>query len=267
MIHPTAVVAASAVLGDDVSIGAFTVIGDNVVIGDNCEIGAHVCVEGNTSIEKGCQIYPYAAIGGPPQDLSYRGEDTKVILGENTRVREYVTVHRGTVKGGGLTSIGKGGFLMAYCHVAHDCILGPGVIMANSAHLGGHIELGKKAIIGGMVAVHQFSRVGEFALVGGVSGVSKDIPPFTLAAGVRAQLYGLNRVGLSRNGFPKETISALKKAYRMAFRSSLRYSEAAHKIKEQMAHIPEAITFADFLLSSKRGVAKGSLGSGRTLEG
>jgi UDP-N-acetylglucosamine acyltransferase len=267
MIHSTAVVANTAVLGDNVSIGAYTVIGDHVVIGDDCEIGPHVSVEGATTIERGCQIYPYASIGGAPQDLSYKGEATRVVLGENTRVREYVTVHRGTAKGGGLTSIGKGSFLMAYCHVAHDCILGPDVIMANSAHLGGHIELGKKAIIGGMVAVHQFSRVGEFALVGGVSGVSKDIPPYTLAAGVRAQLYGLNRVGLTRNGFPRETISALKKAYRIAFRSTLRSVEAAQKIKQELSHAPEAVTFADFILSSKRGVARGALGSGRTLEG
>lgn len=267
MIHPTAVVAASAELGKDISIGAFTVIGEKVVIGDNCHIGSHVTIEGNTTLEAECEVYPYAAIGGAPQDLSYSGEETKVIIGEKTRVREYVTVHRGTKKGGGLTNIGKGSFLMAYCHVAHDCILGPGVIMANSAHLGGHIELGKKAIIGGMVAVHQFARVGEFALVGGVSGVSKDIPPYTLAAGVRAQLYGLNRVGLRRNGFSQETISTLKRAYRMAFRSTLRYSEAAEIMKKEMSHVPEAILFADFLLSSKRGVAKSSLSSSRTLEG
>jgi len=148
---------------------------------------------------------------------------------------------------------------MAYCHVAHDCVLGPGVIMANSAHLGGHIEIGEKAILGGIVAVHQFVRVGEFALVGGVSGVAKDVPPYTLASGARIYVYGLNEVGLRRNGFSRETILSLKRAFRIAFRSSLTKEQAAEKIRSEMADTPEALKFAEFLVTSRRGMARVSL--------
>ncbi len=259
MIHPTAIVDKGAEIGKDVRIGAYSLVGDKVVIGDGCEIGNHVTIEGNTLVGPHTLISQFAAIGGPPQDLSYRGEDTRVVIGTGVRIREYVTVHRGTVKGGALTSIGDDCFLMAYCHVAHDCILGEGVIMANSAHLGGHIDLGKRAILGGIVAVHQFVRVGEFALVGGQSGVAKDVPPYSLASGPRVYLYGLNEVGLRRNGFSKETIRNLKKAFKIAFRSGLKMTEAVERIHSELSDSPEALTFAEFLTSSKRGVARVSL--------
>jgi UDP-N-acetylglucosamine acyltransferase len=174
-------------------------------------------------------------------------------------VREYVTIHRGTVRGRGATIIGDDCYLMSYCHVAHDCTLGQGVIMANSAHLGGHIEIGTRAILGGIVAVHQFVRVGEYALVGGVSGVAKDVPPYTLASGSRIYVYGLNEVGLRRNGFARETIRQLKRAFKIAFRSSLKVEQAVQKIRAEMMHTPEALRFADFLASSKRGTARVSL--------
>jgi UDP-N-acetylglucosamine acyltransferase len=174
-------------------------------------------------------------------------------------IREYVTIHRATVRGKGITEIGDNCYLMAYCHVAHDCILGEGVIMANSAHLGGHIEIGKRAILGGIVAVHQFVRVGEYALVGGVSGVAKDVPPYTLASGARIYLYGLNEVGLRRNGFSPQTIRTLKRAFKIAMRSSLNLDEAVKKIREEMSQTPEALVFADFLATSRRGPARVSL--------
>ncbi len=259
MIHPTAIVDSGIELGNNVTIGPYTVIRGRGVIGDGCEIGPHVCIEGNTIIGPDTMISQFASIGGPPQDVSYKGEDTRVEIGRRVMVREYVTVHRGTVRGGGATTIGDGSFLMAYCHVAHDCTLGSGVIMANSAHLGGHIQIGEKAILGGVVAVHQFVRVGEYALVGGVSGVAKDVPPFTLASGARIYVYGLNEVGLRRNGFSRKTIITLKKAFKMAFRSSLQISQAVQKIRTEMADCPEALRFAEFLATSRRGTARVSL--------
>lgn len=259
MIHPTAIVRPGAVVGNDVSIGAYSFIGDKVVLGDRCEISPHVVIEGSTTIGPDTSISQFASIGGPPQDFSYKGEDTRVQIGARVKIREYVTVHRGTVRGRGATVIGDDCYLMAYCHVAHDCILGEGVVMANSAHLGGHIELGDRAILGGIVAVHQFVRVGEYALVGGVSGVAKDVPPYCLASGARIYVYGLNEVGLRRNNFPRETILCLKRAFRMAFRSSMTIHLAVEKIKAEMAHVPEAVKFADFLATSRRGTARVSM--------
>ncbi|MBI4964226.1 MAG: acyl-ACP--UDP-N-acetylglucosamine O-acyltransferase [Desulfomonile tiedjei] len=259
MIHPTAVVHPGASIGEAVSIGPYCVVGENVVIHEGCEIGPHVTIEGRTTIGAQTRIFQFACIGGAPQDFSYRGEDTRVEIGSRVIVREYVTIHRGTSRGREATVIGDDCYLMAYCHVAHDCTLGPGVIMANSAHLGGHIEIGAHAILGGIVAVHQFVRVGEYALVGGVSGVAKDVPPYTLASGARIYVYGLNEVGLRRNRFPRETILKLKKAFKIAFRSSLRVEQAVQKIRTEMPEVPEALRFAEFLATSKRGTARVSL--------
>jgi len=259
MIHPTALVHSGARIGQDVTIGAYSVIGEGVTIGDACLIGPHVTIDGHTTIGSGTQISQFASIGGPPQDFSYRGEPTRVEIGSRVVIREYVTIHRGTVRGRSATVVGDECYLMAYCHVAHDCTLGNGVIMANSAHLGGHIDIGEKAILGGIVAVHQFVRVGEFALVGGVSGVAKDVPPFTLASGARIYVYGLNEVGLRRNGFARETISKLKKAFKIAFRSSLKIEDAVRRIRSELSDTPEALRFADFLATSRRGTARVSL--------
>ncbi len=259
MIHPTALVHPEATIGTDVSIGPYSVIEAGVTIGDRCVIASHVHIEGETTIGPDARIGQFACIGGPPQDLSYRGEPTTVKIGARVGIREYVTIHRGTVRGKGTTIIGDDCYLMAYCHVAHDCILGQGVIMANSAHLGGHIEIGTRAILGGIVAVHQFVRVGDYALVGGVSGVAKDVPPYTLASGSRIYVYGLNEVGLRRNGFPRETILQLKRAFKLAFRSHLRIEDAAERIRQDMADTPEALKFAEFLVTSRRGMARVSL--------
>ena len=259
MIHPTAIVHPGASIGDGVSIGPYSVIGENVVIHEGCEIGPHVTIDGQTTIGKHTRVFQFAAIGGAPQDFSYRGEETRVEIGLRVTIREYVTIHRGTVRGRGATIIGDDCYLMAYCHVAHDCVLGDGVIMANSAHLGGHIELGTRAILGGIVAVHQFVRVGEYALVGGVSGVAKDVPPYTLASGARIYVYGLNEVGLRRHNFSRETILNLKRAFKIAFRSSLRVEQAVQKIRAEIPGVPEALKFAEFLATSKRGTARVSL--------
>jgi UDP-N-acetylglucosamine acyltransferase len=259
MIHPTAVIGPGAEIGKNVRIGPYSIIGEQVVIKDDCEIGPHVTIEGDTTIGEQSVVHQFASIGGPPQDLSYKGEDTRVEVGDKVTIREYVTIHRGTSRGGGITSVGPGCFLMAYCHVAHDCTLGEGVIMANAAHLGGHIQIGEKAILGGLVAVHQFVRVGDYSMVGGVSGVPKDVPPYTLAAGSRIVLYGLNEVGLRRANFPSETISKLKRAFKIAYRSSLKLSKAVAKIREEMPDVPEALKFAEFLETSPRGTARPSI--------
>jgi UDP-N-acetylglucosamine acyltransferase len=259
MIHPTALVDSGAEIGRNVSIGPYSVIGPHVRIGDESEIGPHVIVEGHTVIGAECSVSQFSSIGAPPQDLSYRGEPTRVEIGRAVRIREFVTIHRGTQRGRGVTVIGDECFLMAYCHVAHDCSLGAGVIMANSAHLGGHIEVGERAILGGLVAVHQFVRVGEYALVGGVSGVAKDVPPYCLASGARIYVYGLNELGLRRNGFSAETIRSLKRAFKIAFRSGFTMTHAADRIRSEMGNIPEAVKFADFLVTSRRGPARVSL--------
>jgi len=259
MIHPTAVIESGAEIDPTASIGPYSIIGPKARIGAGVKIGPHVVIDGNTAIGDNTQVCQFASIGAPPQDLSYRGEDTRVEIGHSCLIREYVTIHRATVRGKGITEIGDNCYLMAYCHVAHDCILGEGVIMANSAHLGGHIEIGKRAILGGIVAVHQFVRVGEYALVGGVSGVAKDVPPYTLASGARIYLYGLNEVGLRRNGFSPQTIRTLKRAFKIAMRSSLNLDEAVKKIREEMSETPEALVFADFLATSRRGPARVSL--------
>jgi UDP-N-acetylglucosamine acyltransferase len=259
MIHPAAIVHPEAELGREVSIGPYSTVGPKVVLHDGCVIGPYVSIEGHTVIGAHSRISQFACIGGPPQDLSYKGEDTRVEIGSRVIIREYVTIHRGTVRGKGTTVVGDDCYLMAYCHVAHDCVLGQGVIMANSAHLGGHIEVGTQAILGGIVAVHQFVRVGEYALVGGVSGVAKDVPPYTLASGARIYLYGLNEVGLRRHGFSRETILSLKRAFKIAFRSSLTMEQAAAKIKAEMGDCPQACKFADFLVTSRRGMARVSL--------
>ncbi len=259
MIHPTAVVHPNATLGQDPDIGPYVVIGEHVTIGDRCIIGSHSVIEGHSTIGSDCKISPFTSIGAPPQDLSYQGEATTAVIGDRVRIREYVTIHKGTVRGGGTTIVGSDSYLMAYCHVAHDCILGEGVIMANSAHLGGHIQIGTRAILGGLVAVHQFVRIGEFALVGGVSGVAKDVPPYTLASGARIYVYGLNEVGLRRNGFSRETIRMLKRAFKIAFRSGLTVAQAVQRIRAEMPESPQALKFAEFLATSKRGAARVSL--------
>lgn len=259
MIHPTAIVYPGASIGHAVSIGPYSVVNENVIIHDGCQIGPHVTIDGHTTIGAQTRIFQFASIGGAPQDFSYRGEETRVEIGARVTIREYVTIHRGTARGREATVIGDDCYLMAYCHVAHDCILGDGVIMANAAHLGGHIDIGTRAILGGLVAVHQFVRVGEYALVGGVSGVAKDVPPYTLASGARIYVYGLNEVGLRRNRFPRETILKLKRAFKIAFRSSLRVEQAVEKIRTEMSDVPEALKFAEFLATSRRGTARVSL--------
>jgi UDP-N-acetylglucosamine acyltransferase len=256
MIHPTAIVHADAEIGANVTIGPFAVIGERVRIGDGTTVGTHAVIDPYTEIGRDCRVFQFAAIGGVPQSVKFQGEETVVRIGDGCTLREFVTVHRGTAFGGGVTEIGEGCFLMAYTHVAHDCHIGRRVIMANNTTLAGHIEIGDDATVGGLVAVHQFVRIGDYAFIGGKSAVVKDIPPFVIAAGDRATLHGLNRVGLQRHGFSPETVGALKKAYRIVFRFGLTLKEALARVEAEVPSTPEVARFIAFLKSSQRGITR-----------
>jgi len=257
MIHPTAIVDADAELDSDVEVGPYSVIASDVRIGCGTIIGPHVTIDRYTTIGEGCRVFQYAAIGAVPQALKYKGEKTYVTVGRGTTIREFVTIHRGTEFGGGVTAIGEENFLMAYTHVAHDCTTGRGVIFANAASLGGHIQVGDYATLGAFVAVHQFARIGDYAFIGAVSGVTKDIAPYVLASGSpRAELHGLNLVGLKRHHFEGETIRALKRAYRLLFRLGLTLNEAIERVVAEVDQVPEVVNLLNFIKSSERGITR-----------
>jgi UDP-N-acetylglucosamine acyltransferase len=255
-IHPTAIVHPRATIAPGVKIGAYSLIGENVRIGKDTVIDSHVVVEGWTEVGERCHLFPFVSIGTAPQHMRYRGEPTRVTIGNENVIREFVTIHRATVEGGGNTTLGHGNFIMAYSHIAHDCKVGNQVIMANASTLAGHIAVEDFAIVGGLVAIHQFVRVGCYAIIGGASGVPKDIPPYMCAAGNRAKLFGLNTVGLKRHRFSEATLFALKQAYRILFRSHLILNKAIEKVETDVPRLPEITHLLDFLKSSKRGVCR-----------
>lgn len=256
MIHPTAIVSPKAHIADDVTIGPYAIIGDDVTIGAGTTVMAHTVIDPYVEIGAHCRIFQFAAIGSPPQSVKFKGEKTWVKIGSGTIIREFVTIHRGTEFGGGLTQIGDNCFLMAYTHIAHDCIVGRNVVMANNATLAGHITIGDHATVGGLVAIHQFVRVGDFAFVGGKSAVVKDIPPYVIAAGDRATLHGLNQVGLKRHGFSPAAVSQLKKTYRLIFRIGLTLNEAIERVAAEVEPIPEVKSFIAFIKSTQRGITR-----------
>ncbi|NVL89751.1 MAG: acyl-ACP--UDP-N-acetylglucosamine O-acyltransferase [Desulfobacterales bacterium] len=257
MIHPTAVIDPTAEIGSNVEIGPYTVIAGDVQIGSGTTIGSHVTIDQYTTIGPDCKIFQHAAIGAVPQALKYKGEKTFVKIGRGTAIREFVTIHRGTEFGGGITEVGEENFLMAYTHIAHDCITGRRVIFANAASLGGHIRIGDCATLGAFVAVHQFVRIGDYAFIGGVTGVTKDIPPYTLASGSpRARLHGLNTVGLKRHNFSSEAIVSLKRAYRILFRLGLTLNEAIERVTAEVDQVAEVVELIEFIKSSERGVTR-----------
>jgi len=256
MIHTTAIVDPKAEIDSTVKIGPYSIIKNNVFIGPGTVIGSHVVVEPYVTIGSDCHIFQYAAIGAVPQSLKFKGEKTYVKIGNGSIIREFVTIHRGTKFGGGVTEVGEKNFLMAYTHIAHDCKTGRKVVLANNATLGGHITIGDYATVGGLVAIHQFVRIGDHAYVGGKSAVVKDIPPYVIAAGDRAKLHGLNSVGLKRFGFPQKTLLSLKKTYRIIFRIGLTMNEAIERVRAEVEQIPEVINFIDFIQSSQRGVTR-----------
>ena len=256
MIHPTAIVDPKAEIDANAAIGPYSIIGANVSIGTGAIIGPHVVIDPYVSIGPDCKIFQYASIGTQPQAVKFKGEKTYVKIGRGTVVREFATINRGTAFGTGITEIGEENFLMAYCHVAHDCMTGRQVILANNATLAGHIVIGNYVTVGGFVGIHQFVRIGEYAYVGGKSGVFKDIPPYVVASGDRAKLYGLNRIGLKRHGFPTATVTELKKVYRIFFRIGITLNEAIERVQAEVDHLPEVINFINFIKSSQRGIAR-----------
>ncbi len=258
-IHPTAIVSPKAEIADDVTIEAYSIIGPDVAIGSGTVVGPHVVLDGKTTIGAGNRIYPFVSIGLPPQDITYAGGDTQVIIGDGNMIRENVTIHRGSMGGAGITRIGNGTFLMAGAHIAHDCRIGDGVILANTAILGGHVEIGRRAVVGGMVAIHQFVRIGEYSCMGGFAATRQDIPPYMLASRAPAVLHGPNLIGLRRNGFSPEAIKAIKKFYRIFFRSGLTVKEASEKVRQEVEPCPQVEILIEFVSSSKRGITRSCL--------
>ena len=256
MIHSTAIINPKARIDSNVKIGPYSIIGEDVAIGSGTVIGPHVVIDPYVSIGKDCNIFQYAAIGAIPQSLKFEGEKTFVKIGHGTIIREFVTIHRGTKFGGGLTEVGDKNLLMAYTHIAHDCKTGRQVVMSNNATLAGHITIGDYATIGGLVAIHQFVRIGDYAFVGGKSAVVKDVPPYVIVSGDRAKLHGLNTVGLKRSGFSKNTLLSLKKAYRIIFRIGLTLNEAIERVKVDVEQIPEVVSLIEFIKSSQRGITR-----------
>jgi UDP-N-acetylglucosamine acyltransferase len=255
-IHPTAIVSKNARVAEGVEIGPYSVVGEHVTIGRDTKVASHVLIEGWTTIGERNRIFSFSAIGTQPQDIGYKTEETYLVIGNDNVIRECATVHRATTKADRKTEIGNGNYLMAYSHVAHDCKLGNNIIMANSAGLAGHIVIEDHAILGGIVGVHQHVRIGAYAMIGGQSAIVQDIPPYVSAAGNRAQLYGLNTIGLKRRGFSDETINNLKKAYKIIFRSGMTIDEAIRKAAEEFPGSREVNYFIDFMRHSKRGVTR-----------
>jgi UDP-N-acetylglucosamine acyltransferase len=255
-IHPTAIIEDGAELGVRVSVGPYAVIRKDVKIGDGTSVDTHAVIEGRATIGENCRIGIGAVIGNPPQDLKYAGEDTEVVIGDNTTIREYVTINKGTTDRQ-RTQIGSNCLLMSYVHVAHDCLVGNEVILANCATLAGHLTIEDQVIVGGMTPIHQFVRVGKMAILGGGSKIVKDIPPFSKVAGNPSRIYGLNTIGLQRKGYSKEERAKLKKAYKIIFRSKLMTVKAIDKIAaESYFESPSVKHMVDFIAGSTRGVIR-----------
>ncbi len=258
-IHQTAVIDSEAELDSTVIVGPYAVVEKGVKIGADTEIGAHAVIQGITEIGFGNKIGPFTIIGGPPQDLSYKNEPTTVLIGNNNLIREYVSIHRGTVQGRGETVIGDDNMLMGYSHVAHDCILGNHIIIANGGTLGGHVVIEDMASLGGHVGVHQFSRIGTYSYVGGVSGVAKDVPPYMIVAGTRNQMRvsGINHIGLKRNGVSAEDIKKLRGAFKIIFlNQDLLLKEALDRTMEEYSDCALVLHLVEFIRSSQRGIVR-----------
>jgi len=255
-IHPTAIVSDGASVGEGSSVGPYCVIGAGVVIGRDCDIGPHAVLEGPMRMGDGNRVFQFASIGSPPQDAKYRGEPTRLEIGDRNTFRESVTVHRGTVRGGGITRIGDDGLYMAYSHVAHDCIIGNHVIMANAAALAGHVAIEDYAIVGGLVAIHQHTRIGESAMLGGGAMVVMDVVPFCTAVGDRARLAGPNLVGLKRRGLGDEGLKAVRSAYRILFQSKLRLEDALVRLRSEFSGSREVSHMVRFIEGSQRGICR-----------
>ncbi len=252
-VHPTAIVAPEAALGAEVEVGPFAIVGPAVTVGPRCKVAARAILEQNVRLGADCRVGTGSIIGGAPQDLKYAGEETWVEIGDGTVVREYCTINRGTTQSR-VTRLGTQCLVMTYVHIAHDCHIGDRVILDNGVQLAGHVTIDSCATISGLTPVHQFVKIGAYAFVGGMSRVTKDVPPYTKAVGSPMKLYGLNAVGLQRHGFSAEAVTELKKAYRLFFRSGLNISQALERARSELAQLPEVVTFLQFIEESGRGV-------------
>ena len=255
-ISPTAIISPDAQLAEGVEVGHYSIIGADVKIGKNTIIGPHTIIDNYTHIGEDCNIFQFCSIGAPPQDLKFGGEKTRVVIGNANTIREFVTIHRATSADIGMTSIGNSNLLMAYVHIAHNCKLGNNIIMSNAATLAGHVHVEDYAIISGLTGVHQFCRIGAHCMIGGASAIASDVPPYTIAQGNRAKLFGLNLIGLKRRNFSEKTIKAITDAYRIVFRSSLLLDAAIKKVEAEVDDLPEVRNFIKFIKESERGVCR-----------
>jgi UDP-N-acetylglucosamine acyltransferase len=253
-VHPTAIISKKAKVAEDVDIGPFTVIEEGVNIDSGVKIGPYCHILGNTSLGENCRVFTGAVIGSPPQDLKYKGDKSYVMIGKDNIIREYVTINPGT-KSGGKTIIGDGNLLMAYVHIAHDCHIGNNIIIANLGTLAGHVIIEDGAIIGGLVAIHQFVRIGTLAIIGGCSKVVQDVPPYSTCDGHPVKIYGVNNVGLKRAGIDEKKRFEIKKALRIMFHSKLSLSHAIEKVKKELPPSKELTHLIEFVIHSKRGIS------------
>lgn len=252
MIHSTAIVDSAAVLGKNVKIGPYCCVGPQVTLGDDVELASHVVVQGRTTIGCHTKISPFAVLGMPPQSVGYKGEDTALVIGRNNIIREHVTMHLGTVKDRGVTIVGDNNLFMVGTHVAHDCIVGNHIIMANNATLGGHVVVGDYAIFGGLCAVHQFVRIGHHAMVSGMAGVEYDVIPYGFVVAARASLSGLNIIGLKRNDFSREAIHEIRTAYRLLFAEEGTLSERIKDVADAYSNQPIIMDIIDFMTQESK---------------
>ena len=255
-VHPTAIVDKRAKLGATVTVGPYSVIDGDVEVGEGTTIGAHNVVTGHTTIGRDNRIFHFTSLGEANQDKKYKGEPTRLVVGDGNTIREYVTMNRGTVQEQGVTSVGNDNWFMAYTHVAHDCIVGSHTVFANHATLAGHVEIGDHAILGGFVGIHQFVKVGAHAMLGISAVITQDVPPFMTIAGNPPQPYGINAEGLKRRGFTPEDIAALKRAYKTLYKSGLGLAEAKAELERQAQESPAVRTLLDFLGTSTRGILR-----------
>lgn len=255
MIHPTAIIHPNAQVPPTCHIGPYCVIGEHVKIGDHCQLHSHVVIDGHTTLGRGNEIFPFASIGLKTQDLKWKGGTTRTEIGDNNTFREYVTIHSATADGE-VTKVGSRNHILAYCHLAHNVVLGNNVIMSNVATLAGHVMVEDHAVIGGLAAIHQFCRIGAYSIIGGCSKVVQDVPPYMLADGNPATTRTINKVGLERNKFSEEAQTALKQAYKILFREKLTIPNALTKIEADLPKLPELNHLADFIRKSERGISK-----------
>ncbi|ORU91135.1 MAG: acyl-[acyl-carrier-protein]--UDP-N-acetylglucosamine O-acyltransferase [Cycloclasticus sp. symbiont of Poecilosclerida sp. N] len=256
MIHPTAIIDSASKVAADVEIGPYTVIGANVSIDSGTIVGSHVTINGTTSIGKNNRIYQFSSVGEDPQDKKYVGENSYLEIGDNNEIREFTTIHRGTTQDKNITIIGSNNLLMAYTHVAHDCVIADDVILANAASLGGHVHVGNNVILGGFSIVHQFCHLGDHCFSAMGSAISKDVPPFVTVGGRPTKPHGINSVGLERRGFSKDAILQIKRAYKILYKSGLKLADATNELTAVSKEQPELALMVEFLQNSSRSILR-----------